>query len=190
MEETLRSIVAVRPEAIVLSQVPDRATAVLVSQLASSVLVVAEVPSQTAAQAITAMLQLGVAPQLLASSLAAITCQRLVRQICRICRQQVDAPAPQTLAHHGISAEEATTLKFFRGVGCPSCNKVGYRGRRAIFEVMGGSPEVRASVMNGLSAAEIEAVAVGSGMITLRERCLELVREGATTFDEFTRLRL
>ncbi len=190
MEETLRSIVAVRPEAIVLSQVPDRATAMLVAQLASSVLVVAELSSQTAAQAITGMLQLGVPPQLLAGSLAAITCQRLVRQICRICRQQVEAPAPQTLAHHGISPEEAQTLKFYRGAGCPSCNKVGYRGRRAIFEVMGGSPEVRAGVANGMSAAEVESVAVGSGMITLRERCLELVREGATTFDEFTRLRL
>src|SRR4030095_2591950 len=79
MEETLRSIMAVRPEAIVLSQVPDRATAVLLTQLASSVLVVAEVPSQTAAQAVTAMMELGVPPQLLSTSLAAITCQRLRR---------------------------------------------------------------------------------------------------------------
>ena len=80
---------------------------------------VAEVPAQTAAQAVTAMLQLGVPPQLLAGSLAAITCQRLVRQICRICRQQVEPPAPQTLAHHGIGAEEAATLKFFRGRRLP-----------------------------------------------------------------------
>jgi type IV pilus assembly protein PilB len=67
---------------------------------------------------------------------------------------------------------------------------IGVHGRRAIFEVMGGSPEVRAGVLSGMTAPDIEAIAVGSGMITLRERCLELVREGATTFDEFTRLRL
>ncbi len=190
MEQTLRSIVAVRPEAIVLSSVPDRATAMLITQLAGSVLVVAETPAATSAQAATAFLQMGVPAQALSGALAAVTCQRLVRQICRICRQQVEAPAPQTLAHHGIGPEEAQTLKFFRGVGCPSCNRVGYRGRRAIFEVMGGSPEVRAGVQNGMSAPEIEAIAVGSGMVTMRERCLELVREGVTTFDEFTRLRL
>jgi type IV pilus assembly protein PilB len=190
MEETLRSIVAVRPEAIVLSSVPDRATALLIAQLAGSVLVVAETPATTSAQAVTGLMQMGVPAQALSGALAAVTCQRLVRQICRICRQQVEAPAPQTLAHHGIGPEEAQTLKFFRGAGCPSCNKVGYRGRRAIFEVLGGSPEVRAGVSNGMTAPEIEAIAVGSGMVTMRERCLELVREGATTFDEFTRLRL
>jgi type IV pilus assembly protein PilB len=190
MEESLRSIVAVRPEAIVLSSVPDRATAMLAAQLAGSVLVIAETPATTSAQAVTGLLQMGVPAQLLAGALAAITSQRHVRQVCRICRQQIEAPAPQTLAHHGIGPEEAQTLKFFRGVGCPSCNKVGYRGRRAIFEVMGGSPEVRAGVLSGVTASDIEAIAVGSGMITLRERCLELVREGATTFDEFTRLRL
>jgi type IV pilus assembly protein PilB len=91
---------------------------------------------------------------------------------------------------HGISPEEAPTLKFFRGKGCPSCNKVGYRGRRAIFEVMNGSPEVRSAILNGLPAEDIESVAIGAGMTPLRHRCLQLVREGITTFDEFAKLRL
>ena len=103
-------------------------------------------------------------PQLLAGSLAAVTCQRLIRQICRICRAPAEPPAPQTLAHHGIAAEEAATLRFFRGKGCPTCNKVGYRGRRAIFEVMTGAPEVRSALQNGLPADEIESIAVGAGM--------------------------
>src|SRR5688500_5996297 len=102
-----------------------------------------------------------------------------------ICRQPTDPPAPQTLSHHGITTEEATNLKFYRGKGCPTCNKVGYRGRRAIFEVMTGAAEVRAAIMNGLPAAEIESMAVGTGMKTLRDRCLALVRDGVTTFDEF-----
>jgi type IV pilus assembly protein PilB len=190
MEETLRSIVAVRPEIIVLSSLPDRGTAVLASQLASSVLLVAMFSAQNAAQGVISLLQLGVPSQLLAGSLAAVTCQRLVRQICTICRQPADPPAPQTLAYQGIAPEEAAQLKFFRGLGCPTCNKVGYRGRRAIFEVLSGAPEIRSAIQNNLSAAEIEAVAVGTGMTTLRERCLNLVREGVTTFDEFTRLRL
>jgi type IV pilus assembly protein PilB len=101
-----------------------------------------------------------------------------------------EAPAPQTLAHHGIDAEEAAKLKFFRGKGCPTCNKVGYRGRRAIFEVMNGAPEVRAAIQNGLPATEIESLAVGASMKTLRQRCLSLVTSGVTTFDEFAKLRL
>jgi type II secretory ATPase GspE/PulE/Tfp pilus assembly ATPase PilB-like protein len=190
MEETLRSVIAVRPEVLMLSAVPDRGTAALVAQLSSSILAVAGMPAQSSAQAITALVQLGVPPQMLAGALAAVTCQRLVRQICVICREPAEPPAPQTLAYHGITPEEAATLRFFRGKGCPTCNKVGYRGRRAIFEVLTGAAEVRAAVMNGLSAAEIESMALGAGMRTLRDRCLQLVREGATTFDEFTRLRL
>jgi len=190
MEETLRSVVAVRPEVVVLSSIPDRATALLAAQLASSILVVAVLPAQTAAGAVAAMLELGVPPQLLAGSLAAVTCQRLVRQICKICRQPAEPPAPQTLANHGIGPQEAERLKFFRGKGCPTCNKVGYRGRRAIFEVITGAPEVRAAIQNGMSAQDIESIAIGAGMTTLRARCLELVAEGVATFDEFAKLRL
>jgi type IV pilus assembly protein PilB len=190
MEEALRSVVAVRPDVLMISNVPDRATAVLAAQLSSSILVIASLPGQSAAGAIQTFLELGVPPHMLSNSLSAVTCQRLVRQICRICRVDADAPSPQTLALQGISAEEAQRLKFFRGKGCPSCNKVGYRGRRAIFEVLSGVPEVRAAILNGMPSAEIESLAMGAGMKRLRERCLELVSEGVTTFDEFTRLRL
>jgi len=190
MEETLRSVVAVRPEVVVLSTIPDRGTALLASQLASSILVVCALPAQTAAGAVTAMLELGVPPQVLAGSLAAVTCQRLVRQICKICRQPAEPPAPQTLAHHGVAAEEAPHLRFYRGKGCPSCNKVGYRGRRAVFEVLTGAPEVRAAIQNGMSVQDIESIAIGAGMTTTRVRCLQLVSEGVTTFDEFAKLRL
>jgi type IV pilus assembly protein PilB len=190
IEETLRSVIAVRPEVLVLSSVPDRATALLATQLASSVLVVAVMPAQTAGGAVSNLIEMGVPPQVLAGALAGVTCQRLVRVICRICREPAEAPAPQTLANHGIGADEAAQLHFFRGRGCPTCNKVGYRGRRAIFEVMNGAPETRGAIQSGLSAAEIESMAIGGGMTTLRARCLQLVREGTTTFDEFARLRL
>jgi len=190
MEETLRSVIAVRPEVIVVSSVPDAGTALLATQLASSIVVVATIQAQSAARGATAFLQLGVPPTLLSGCVAAVLCQRLVRQICRICREPAEAPAPQTLAHHGIGPEEAPTLKFFRGKGCPSCNKVGYRGRRAIFEVMNGAPEVRSAILNGLPAEDIESVAIGAGMVPLRHRCLQLVRQGLTTFDEFAKLKL
>ncbi len=190
MEDALRSVLTVRPEVLILSGLPDRGSAAVAAQLASSMMVIATVPAQTASQAVSAVLHLDVPPQLLAGCLATVTCQRLVRQICRICREPAEPPAPQTLAHHGIHAQEAETLKFFRGKGCPTCNRVGYRGRRAIFEVLSVGPEIRSAVMNQLAAQDIEAMAVSTGMTTLRERCLQLVRLGVTTFDEFVRLRL
>lgn len=190
MEETLRSLMAVRPDVVMLSAIPDRGTAVLAAQLASSLLVVATQPAPTAAQGLAALLELGTPPQLLAGSLSMVCGQRLVRTICRICRLPADPPAPPTLASHGIPPEVAATLRFFRGKGCPTCNTVGYRGRVAVFELLPGAPEVRAAVQNGLPAAELETVAVGAGMKTIRERCLDLVRQGITTFDEFARLRL
>src|SRR5205814_9173453 len=127
---------------------------------------------------------------LLAGALSAVACQRLVRQICAVCRQPAEPPAAQTLALHGVGPEQAARLQFFQGEGCAACNKVGYRGRRAIFEVLTLSPEVKEAIEAGLSAEELEGVAVGSGMVPLRERCLALVAEGATTFDELVRLKL
>jgi type IV pilus assembly protein PilB len=91
---------------------------------------------------------------------------------------------------HGIGPEQAKALRFFRGRGCPSCNKVGYRGRRAIFEVMTASPELSDAIEGELDAEELEGVAMATGMHTLRERCLDLVTEGVTTFDEYVRLKL
>jgi type IV pilus assembly protein PilB len=190
MEETLRSVVAVRPDVVMLSSIPDRGTATLVAQLATSVLVVGLLPAQTAAQGITALLALGVPPPLVANCLSTVTCQRLIRRICTICRQPAEPPAPQTLALHGIAAEEAATLKFFKGKGCPTCNKIGYRGRQAVFEVIAATDELRGGIVSGLGTQELETLAVGAGLRPIRDRCLDLVREGVTTFDEFARLRL
>ena len=147
-------------------------------------------PAATATHGITSFLALGVPPPVAASGLTTVTCQRLVRRICSICRQPADPPAPQTLALHGIGAEEAQTLSFFKGKGCPTCNTIGYRGRRAVFETLPASVEVRAAIEQGRGVDDVERAALETGMISVRERCLALVREGATSFDEFARLRL
>jgi type II secretory ATPase GspE/PulE/Tfp pilus assembly ATPase PilB-like protein len=188
MEETLRSVVAVRPEVLMLASLPDRGTALLASQLASSLLVLAVVNAPSAAQAVTSCLQLGVTGSALSTVLGGVTCQRLVRQICTVCRQPAEPPPAQTLAARGLGG--AGPMQFFRGAGCPTCNRTGYHGRRAIFELLTGTPEVRAGIRQGLPAAELEELAAAGGMTRLRERCLKLVGEGVTTFDEMVRLRL
>ena len=154
MEEALRSVIAVRPDVIVVSSIPDRETATLVAQLATSILVVALSPAQTAGQAISAFMALGVAPPMVTSALTTVTCQRLIRRVCVICRQPADAPAAQTLSLHGIAPEEAQSLTFFRGKGCPTCNKVGYRGRQAVFEVMTVTPEVRGGIQKSVGEVQ------------------------------------
>ncbi|MBN2371852.1 MAG: Flp pilus assembly complex ATPase component TadA [Vicinamibacteria bacterium] len=190
MEQALRSAIAVRPEVIMLSMIPDAATARLVVQLATSLLFVALLPAQSVGQAVTALQSMNVPLELLADSLTTVTGQRLVRRVCAICRVEVEPPPGPTLALHGIDAITAQGLRFFRGKGCPKCNKVGYRGRRAVFEIMAATPEIRGAILKGLSAVEIETLAVREGMTPLRERCLNLVREGVTSFEEFARLRL
>jgi type IV pilus assembly protein PilB len=190
IEETLRAMVAVRPDVLMLSAVPDYGTAVVASQLASSLLVVGQATAATAARGLVGLRELGVPAQLLASSLGLALGQRLVRTICRICQVPAEAPSSQTLAAHGIDRDEAEELRFFKGKGCPSCNTIGYRGRRAVFEAIPASAEVRAVLERGGGAKEVEEAALDTGMISIRERALALVRTGVTTFDEFARLRL
>lgn len=188
VHDALRSVSAVRPEVLVLSAVPDRATARLAAQLASSVLVIVQVPAQCSVEAVRSFVELGAPLHLVAGTFGAATAQRLVRQICPGCKEPAVPPARQTLAQHGI--DPGADLAFFRGRGCPACNTVGYRGRRAIFEVLTGTMEVRAGVASGVGPKDLESLGRAAGMTTLRDRCLRLVADGVTTFEEFTRLRL
>jgi type IV pilus assembly protein PilB len=190
VEATLRAMLAVRPEVLMLSYLPDMATAVMSAQLGSSLLVVGAVTASSAARGLVSLRELGVPAPLLAGALGLVTGQRLVRTICRICREPAEPPSDQTLAAHGIDPDEARLLRYFKGKGCPTCNTVGYRGRRALFELLPATPEVRAALERGGSAPEVEEAALATGMVSVRERCLALVREGVTSFDEFARLRL
>jgi type II secretory ATPase GspE/PulE/Tfp pilus assembly ATPase PilB-like protein len=181
---------AVRPDVLMLSAIPDYPTLLLAAQLASSRLVIARATAATAARGLVGLRDMGVPTQLLAGSLGLVLGQRLIRTLCRICRMEAEPPATKTLEAHGIDRDEAQTLVFFKGKGCPSCNTIGYRGRRAIFEAIPASPEVRSALERGRPADEVAAAAVESGMITIRERALGLVKAGVTSFDEFARLRL
>jgi type II secretory ATPase GspE/PulE/Tfp pilus assembly ATPase PilB-like protein len=190
MEETLRAMAAVRPDVLMLSAIPDYPTVLLAAQLASSRLVIAKATSPSAARALVGLREMGAPAQLLSGSLGLVLGQRLIRTLCRICRVEAEAPPVKTLEAHGIDRDEAEKLVFYKGKGCPTCNTIGYRGRRAIFEAIPAAPEVRAAIEKGSSADAVEAAAIEAGMITIRERALGLVRSGVTSFDEFARLRL
>jgi type IV pilus assembly protein PilB len=116
--------------------------------------------------------------------------QRLVRRICTECREKGRAADPRKLATHGITTQEARTLKLYRGAGCAACNQIGYHRRKGIFEIMTVDRQLREVIQRNPTLEQIEATARDAGMETLRERCLKDVHDGVTSIDEFIRWRL
>jgi type IV pilus assembly protein PilB len=112
--------------------------------------------------------------------------QRLVRRICKDCKEEIQVP-PQALADVGFPIEEAAKVRLFKGRGCPNCNNTGYRGRVGLFEVMEITDEVRELILSGASAMELRRKAVEEGMISLRASGLQKLREGQTSMEEVVR---
>ena len=188
--DTLRSVAGVRPDVLFLLDFPDKASATLACQLATSLLVVMTYPSFSAAEAVWRLFELGVPPSLVSQSLTLIMSQRLVRRICAPCREGGGPADPSKLAPYGINADEARSLRLFRGRGCPACNRIGYRRRKGIFEQMIIDRTLKDLIARRPSPIELEKVARDQGLETLRERCLRDVRDGVTSIDEFVRWRL
>jgi type II secretory ATPase GspE/PulE/Tfp pilus assembly ATPase PilB-like protein len=186
----LQAIVAVRPDAAVVFSLPDPQSALVATQLAASMVVVCKVPAAGAIQALMTLLDMGVPRHLLAANIAAVSAQRLVRRLCRICRQTVPPPPEPLLAQAGVDSTDAARISFWRGKGCPSCNRVGFRGRQALFEVLSSTAELTAGLSRGLDPNELETLARAGGMRPLRDRALEAVGRGLTSFEEFEALRL
>jgi type IV pilus assembly protein PilB len=135
---------------------------------------------------INRLMNMGIEPFLVASSVHLICAQRLVRRICTQCK--VEAPLPVTaLVQAGYTEEIAKTVKPMKGEGCERCNKTGYKGRVGLYEVMAVSTELRELILVGASGLELRRKAVEEGMITLRGSGLRKVMAGLTTIEEVVR---
>jgi type II secretory ATPase GspE/PulE/Tfp pilus assembly ATPase PilB-like protein len=135
--------------------------------------------------ALTRLVDMGVEPYLVASSLEAVLAQRLVRVLCPECKTEDQSERVQALRERVEVLREAT---LYRSVGCRACRQTGYTGRRALFEVMAMTPEIRQLLLRSASSGEIKEVARRDGMSTLTEDGWRLVREGVTTPDEVLRV--
>jgi type IV pilus assembly protein PilB len=186
----LRSVASVKPGVIFILDLTDKETAHLACQLASTLLVIVGLPSFSASESIWRFFEFGVPASLISRSLSLVMNQRLVRRICTECRERGRAADPRKLADHGITAQEARTLKLFRGAGCAACNQIGYRRRKGVFEIMTIDRRLRQMIIGNPTLEQIEASARDAGMETLRERCLKDVDDGITSIDEFIRWRL
>jgi type IV pilus assembly protein PilB len=186
----LRSFLRQDPDIIMVGEVRDFETAEIAIKAAlTGHLVLSTLHTNDAPSTINRLLNMGVEPFLVASSINLILAQRLARLICSGCREPVELP-PQALLDIGVPREEAGTFTCFHGAGCPQCNGTGYRGRIALYEVMPMSEEMRSLVLNGASASEIKRTSVNLGMRTLRMSGVTKLKEGATTIEEVVRVTM
>jgi type IV pilus assembly protein PilB len=131
-------------------------------------------------------MNMGIEPFLVATSVNLIQAQRLIRRVCKECKQEQPTP-PEALIEIGFSAEEAKSLKIYKGKGCLTCNNTGYKGRIGLYEVLEVTDEIRELILIGASALELRKKAIDDGMLTLRASGLQKIRGGVTTIEEVVR---
>jgi type II secretory ATPase GspE/PulE/Tfp pilus assembly ATPase PilB-like protein len=182
----LRSILRHDPDVILIGEIRDAETAQIAVQASlTGHLVFSTLHTNDAPGALTRLVDMGVEPYLVASSLEAVLAQRLVRVLCPHCKAEDVSPAAKSLQEE---QEVLRGARIFHTVGCRECRQTGYIGRHGIFEMMGMNNEVRQKILKNCSSQEIREVARRAGLRTLREDGWRLVKEGITTPDEVMRV--
>jgi general secretion pathway protein E/type IV pilus assembly protein PilB len=178
----LRSILRHDPDVVLIGEIRDAETAQIAVQASlTGHLVFSTLHTNDAAGACTRLVDMGVEPYLVASSLEAVLAQRLVRVLCKLCKQPDTSPTAQAFkVKLGIPADHVT----YRAVGCRECRNTGFHGRHAIYEWMDSSNEIRQLILNSASTDAIRDAARKDGMRTLAEDGWRLVRQGITTVEE------
>lgn len=180
----LRSFLRQDPDIIMVGEIRDYETAEIAIKAAlTGHLVLSTLHTNDAPSTITRLLNMGIEPFLVASSVNLIAAQRLARMICEYCRQPVQV-SPQMLLNLGVTPEEISDFVCYKGTGCPRCNNTGYKGRIGIYEVLPMREEIRELTLQGASAMEIKKEAMRIGMKTLRQAALTKLKEGITTVEE------
>jgi type IV pilus assembly protein PilB len=184
----LRSFLRQDPDIIMVGEIRDFETAEIgVKAALTGHLVLSTLHTNDAPGTISRLLNMGIEPFLVSSSVILILAQRLARRICSQCKEI--EPVPVTaLMKVGLSEEDAKTIKCCKGKGCPTCNGTGYKGRVALYEVMPIKEELKELILEGASTAEIKKASIRLGMKTLRMSGLTKVAEGVTTIEEIIRV--
>jgi type IV pilus assembly protein PilB len=186
----LRAFLRQDPDIIMVGEVRDFETAEIAIKAAlTGHLVLSTLHTNDAPSTINRLLNMGVEPFLVASSVNLVLAQRLIRLVCTGCREVAEIP-PQVLIDIGVKPEDLSKFTCFHGAGCPQCGGSGYRGRSALYEVMPISEEIRELILSGGSEREIKRTATNIGMSTLRQSGISLLRQGVTTVDEVVRVTM
>jgi len=183
----LRSFLRQDPNIILLGEIRDFETAEIAIKAAlTGHLVLSTLHTNDAPATVSRLMNMGVEPFLVATSVNLICAQRLVRRICKDCKVEVSMP-PQALIDIGFTPEEAETTKVCKGSGCATCNGSGYKGRVGLYEVMNMNDELREAIILGCTSIELKRKAIATGMISLRRSGLIKVLDGVTTIEEVLR---
>ena len=183
----LRSFLRQDPDIIMVGEIRDFETAeIAVKASLTGHLVLSTLHTNDAPSTISRLMNMGIEPFLVASSVNLICAQRLVRRVCSKCKEDHPHP-PQALVDAGFTQDEARSVMPKKGKGCDVCNNTGYKGRVGLYEVMEITEELRELILVGASALELRKKAVEEGMITLRRSGLQKVIDGVTTIEEVAR---
>jgi general secretion pathway protein E len=184
----LRSVLRHDPDVILVGEVRDVETAEIAIQAAmTGHLVFSTLHTNDAASAVTRLIDMGIEPFRVASVVRAIWAQRLVRVLCRECKEGY-LPEAEALRDAGISSFRPGNLTVYRGKGCPACSGTGYRGRTGIYEILIVSDPIRRLIMRKADSTAIARKALGEGMKTLAEDGARKVMEGVTSLEELVRV--
>ncbi len=180
----LRSILRQDPDIILIGEIRDVETAQIATQAAlTGHLVLSTIHTNNAPATLTRLIDMGVEPFLIASSLVSVMSQRLVRKLCDKCKKPY-TPNKELLAKIGLTPEQAVGITFYKSVGCDECLNTGFRGRIAIFEIMEITRAIARLIMEKADASVIKREALKEGMTSLAEDGLRVIKLGITTIDE------
>lgn len=182
----LRSILRQDPDIIMIGEIRDNETAEIAIRAAiTGHLVLSTIHTNDASSTVYRLIDMGIEPYLVASSISGIISQRLVKKICPRCKEEYEASEYEKDIL-GIPREKTVTL--YRGRGCKQCNDTGYKERIGAFEIINMNRETREAVMNGSSSDEFRDLCIKQGMKTLKQSCEKLVIEGITTVNELIKV--
>lgn len=184
----LRSFLRQDPDIIMVGEIRDFETAQIAIQAAlTGHLVLSTLHTNDAPSAVTRLIDMGIEPFLVTSSVILVQAQRLMRRICEHCKEPVEIPE-EALIDAGIPKDKIGTFTCYKGKGCPYCNHTGYRGRVSVFEIMPYFEELKSMTLKRASGFELKKRAIELGMRTLRQNALLKVMNGVSTLEEALRV--
>jgi len=185
---SLRSFLRQDPDIIMVGEIRDFETAeIAVKAALTGHLVLSTLHTNDAPSTITRLVNMGIEPFLVSSSAILILTQRLVRKICENCKEEQEI-SETSLLKIGFPPDKIKEIKAAAGMGCPECNRTGYKGRIALYEVMPVKDELKELILQGASGADIKKEAIRLGMSTLRQSGIKKVMDGVTTIEEILRV--
>ena len=181
---SLRAILRQDPDIILVGEIRDEETAVIAVQAAlTGHMVLSTLHTNDSPSAITRLVDMGIQPFMISATVRAVVSQRLIRRICTDCKEE-QVPDSPLLKELNLTMDDIKDQKFYHGKGCDNCRNTGYKGRMAIFEVMGMTDEISRLIIGAASVAEIRVSAQENGMNTLRDSGLRAAYDGLTTLEQ------